>query len=134
MFTNAHKSLAVLTVLGLSTIFLGFGWSMHDIGQLAAGDGPKITSPDSVARGGELPINVSSDHTGLRIVVTDATGKEIYNSDDDPGAHEDPNPEGDGSSLTTKITVPTDAEGPLTITAQDDSGSVSTKTVTLTDE
>ena len=114
MFTNAHKSLAVITLLGLSTIFLGFGWAMTDLA--AGGGGPTITAPDSTRSGDTLP--------------TEATPDEIYDSDEDPGANEQPAADG-GGTLTSSVHIPEDAEGPLTITAQDDSGAVTTKTVTL---
>ena len=128
MFTSTHKSLAVITLLGLSTVFLGFGWAMTDLA--AGGGGPTITAPDSTRSGDTLPIEATSDNPGLRVVVTDANGNEIYDSDEDPGANEQPAADG-GGTLTSSVHIPEDAEGPLTITAQDDSGAVTTKTVTL---
>ena len=128
MFTSTHKSLAVITLLGLSTVFLGFSWSMIDLA--AGGSGPTIAAPDSADHGQEILVEASSDNPGLRVVVTDANGNEIYDSDEDPGANEQPAADG-GGTLTSSVHIPEDAEGPLTITAQDDSGAVTTKTGTL---
>jgi hypothetical protein len=127
MRLNAKPLAAPCLALGLCLVALGFTYAMSGPSY------PTLCAPDAVHSGDSLVMEATSDVGGLRIVITDANGLVLYDSDEDPGAQEQTSPDGSGmTTLTAGFTVPADAAGPLTVTASDGCGGTTTKSVAVT--
>lgn len=96
---------------------------------------PIVSAPDSASSGTNITVGATSDASGLRIVIEDATGKVIYDSDDPGGPSEEEFTDGEGNplfKLDAIVHIPEDAVGPLTVTATDGLGRSASKDITLT--
>lgn len=129
MRLNARALPASCLLVGFCLIALGFAWA-------ASGSShPTLVAPDSAKTGDEIVVDATSDSGGLRIVVTDATGAVIYDSDEDASAEETEETSPDGvqcKNSTVIFTVPSTAVGPLNVVATDASGGMTSKSITLT--
>ena len=127
MRLKAKRFAAPCFVLGLCLVALGFTCAMSGPSY------PTLVVPASVNVGDSLVMQATSDSQGLRIVVTDATGVVLYDSDEDAGAQEQASPDGSGMcSLSSTFAVPGNVTGPLTVTATDNSGATTSQSVAVT--